>query len=345
MIAGKSRPSVLLVTTGGTITMFAGEQGGFGPAGSASSILDRVPEIRAIADVEVLPLGDVDSSDIQPDFWAELARVIYESYERFDGFVVAHGTDTMVFSASALSFMLQELSRPIVFTGAQIPLSEIGSDGRSNLINAARVAVADLGEVCIVFGNQVIRGSRARKASAFDLYAFEAVKQPPIGRIGLTLQLAEHARRRGPTRLPLFQPELCPQVARVPVWPGMDPGIIEHLASTHAGIVIEGFGVGTIPTASRSLLPAIREATRAGVPVIICTQCIVGSTAMELYQVGLGALEAGAIPAMDMTPEATQVKLMWALGQTRDIRRIESMMTKDYVGEIQLRLQACRDLT
>lgn len=332
-MAGR-RARVLLVTTGGTISMRRDGAGGLVPYNSGPTLLEQVPEIASLAEVTVLDLGNEDSSSIQPAFWQDIARAIYDRYREYDGFVVTHGTDTMVYTAAALSFFLQELGRPIVLTGAQVPLEQVGTDGRANLVNAVRVATSDLAEVCIVFGTLVIRGSRARKTSAFDLQAFHSGNAPPIGTLGLTLRISPEARRRAQNRRPLYQPSLCTQVARIPVWPGMDPAILRFLGQDHAGIVIEGFGVGTLPTGERSLLPAIHETVAAGVAVVVTTQCVVGSTALEVYEVGRRALEVGAIPAIDMTPEATQVKLMWALGQSRDLRLVESIMLKDHVGEL-----------
>ncbi len=328
------RPRVLLLLTGGTITMHTDSDGHLAPGPDAQQLIKRIPELSQIADIECISLGDFDSSNLQPEFWKEAARAIYERYQAFNGFVLSHGTDTMVYTASALSFFLQELGKPVVITGAQIPLSEIGSDGRANLVNAVRVATSDLAEVCIVFGSQVIRGTRAKKISAFDLSAFTSINAAPLATIGLTIRIEPHYRRRAPQRRPLFQPTLCAEVARIPVYPGIRPELITSLAASHAGLVIEGYGVGNLPSAERSLIPPIREAVARNVPVVICTQCVVGSTAMELYQVGQGALDAGAIPAMDMTPETTQVKLMWALGQTRDLETVESIMMKNFVGEI-----------
>jgi len=328
------RPRILIVTTGGTIGMLPGPDGALAPSEDGARLVQKVPEALEIADLECLSLGEQDSANVQPSFWIDVARTLYERYRDHDGFVVTHGTDTMVYLASALSFFLQELGKPIVITGAQVPLTHPGSDGRSNLVNAIRTAASDLAEVAICFGTRVMRGTRTRKTSAFDLQAITTANEAPIGRIGLDLRLADHARRRA-ARHPLFQPHLEERVARISVWPGMDPDVVRYLAAHHAGLVIEGYGVGTVPNRHNSLIPAIREATEKGVAVVVGTQCRLGATAPERYEVGRSALEAGAIPAMDMTPECTQVKLMWALGASRDLRTVEAIMSRNHVGELQ----------
>lgn len=327
------RPRILLVTTGGTITMVRRGEEGFMPCDHADLLLGAVPELRTLADFDLLAVANTDSSNLQPHLWLEVARAIYERVSQYNGFVVTHGTDTLAYTAAGLSFMLQELNKPVVITGAQVPLEEIGSDGRSNLINAFRVAISDLAEVAVVFGSTVIRGTRAKKTSAFDLQAFSSVNAPPLGTIGLTIKIEDHARRRS-KRKPLFMPFLEPNVALLPVYPGLDPEVMAWLTGHHAGLVLEGYGAGNIPTGERSLVPAIRSATARGVPIVVCTQCLVGSTEMELYQVGRAALTAGAIPAMDMSPETALVKLMWVLGQTRDPRTIDSLMQKAFAGEL-----------
>lgn len=328
------QPRILLVSTGGTITMLSDGEGGLSPCADAGMLLERVPELRALAVVDVLPLVNVDSSNLQPGLWVRLAQAIYERMPFYDGFVVTHGTDTMAYTAAALSFLLQELPKPVVITGSQVPLEDLGSDGRSNLINAFRVATLDLAEVALVFGSLIIRGPRAKKTSVFDMQAFTSVNAPPLGSIGLTIRLQEPYRLRS-KRKPLLRAFLDPDVAMVPAYPGIRPAVVEYLTSTHRGLVLEGFGSGNLPTEGEaSLCPAIAAATGRGVPVVVCTQCMVGSTEMELYQVGRAALQAGAIPAMDMTPETTLVKLMWVLGQARDLPTVESMMLKSFVGEV-----------
>jgi len=327
------KPRVLLVTTGGTITMLRGANGSLYPCEDAGKLLERIPELNLLADIDILPLANIDSSDITPSIWLTIARAIFQRMKDYDGFVVTHGTDTLCYTSAALSFMLQELSKPVIITGSQVPLEEVGSDGRANLINAVRVAISDLAEVAVVFGSLIIRGTRSKKTSVFDMQAFISVNDVPLGTIGLAIKFSSFAKTRS-RRKPLLRTSLNENIALIPVYPGMNPEIIEYLASCHDGIVLEGYGAGNIPTGEKSLIPVITAAVARNVPVVVCTQCIVGSTEMELYQVGRAALEAGAIPAMDMTPEATLVKLMWVLGQTDDMGSIDSLMQKCFVGEL-----------
>ncbi len=333
-LIGERKPKILLLTTGGTITMLKSSNGALQPCEDAEKLIKAIPELSLLAEIEILPIVNIDSSNFTPQVWLKIAKAIFQRMKDFDGFVVAHGTDTMCYTSAALSFMLQELNKPVVITGAQVPLEEIGSDGRSNLINAVRVAISDLAEVAVVFGSQIIRGTRAKKMSAFDMQAFVSVNDNPLGRIGLSIKYDDSAHLRSKKK-PLLRPFLNDNVAMIPVYPGIKPEIIEYLAQNHSGIVIEGYGAGNLPTDENiNLIPAIKSAIERKVPVVVCTQCILGSTEMELYQVGRAALDVGAIPAMDMTPETSMVKLMWVLGQTDDIESIDSMMQKSFVGEL-----------
>lgn len=329
----QSRPRILLVTTGGTITMLRGSGGGLQPCDDAGELIARIPELKLLADIDVLSLANVDSSNLSPDLWITIGRAIYQKMRDYDGFVVTHGTDTLCYTSAALSFILQELNKPVVVTGAQVPLEEIGSDGRANLINAVRVAISELAEVAVVFGSMIIRGTRAKKTSVFDMQAFISVNEVSLGTIGLTIKFSDFAHVRSKKK-PLLRPFLNENVAIMPIFPGLKPAVIDFLAENHDGIVLEGYGAGNIPNEKNSLIPAIKKATERNVPVVVCTQCIVGSTEMELYQVGRAALDAGAIPAMDMTPETALVKLMWVLGQTDDLATVDSMMQKSFVGEL-----------
>jgi len=313
--------------------MFRTAEGTLAPCSDGKSLLEAVPELKTIAEIDVMPLANIDSSSLQPDLWVPLAKAIYERMGECDGFVVTHGTDTLSYTAAVLSFMLQELGKPVIVTGAQLPLEDLGSDGRTNLINSFRVAAENISGVLVVFGSLVINGTRAKKTSAFDLQAFTSANVPPLGTIGLSIRFSDKIRPRS-RKKGLFQPFLNPDVGMLSVYPGLKPEIMSYLVSTHSGIVLEGYGAGNIPTEERSLLPAIREACERNVPVVVCTQCLVGSTEMEVYKVGKVALDAGAIPAMDMTPETTLVKLMWVLGQTKEIQTVASLMQKSFAGEL-----------
>ena len=313
--------------------MLKNSEGILVPCEDAGMLLERIPELSILADVDVLPLANVDSSNVQPDLWLKIAKAIYERINSYQGFVVTHGTDTLSYTAAALSFIIEELPKPIVVTGSQVPLEEIGSDGRENLINSFRVAISDIAEVAVVFGSSIIRGTRAKKTSAFDMQAFASVNSPPLGTIGLSIKFSNDVKTRC-KRKALLRPFLNTNVAMLSVYPGLKPAVLSYLASTHDGIILEGYGAGNIPTEGLSLVAAITEASDRQIPVVVCTQCLVGSTEMELYQVGRAALNAGAIPAMDMMPETALVKLMWVLGQTHDLKTIDSMMQKSFVGEL-----------
>ncbi|MBF0547115.1 MAG: asparaginase [Candidatus Riflebacteria bacterium] len=327
------KPKILLLTTGGTITMVKDSEKGLVPCSQADSLIQRIPEISQLAEMDLLPLANIDSSNVLPSLWLDISEALYERWDDYDGFVVTHGTDTLSYTSAAISFLLQELNKPIVITGSQVPLEEIGSDGRANLINAFRVAISDIAETVVVFGSLIIRGTRAKKTSAFDLQAFTSANVLPLGSIGLSIRY-ESGKRCRSRRKPLFQPFLNESVAMISVFPGLKPEVLGFLAEKYSGIVLEGYGAGNIPTEGLSLVPVIQASVEKGIPVVVCTQCLFGSTEMELYQVGRVALEAGAIPAMDMTPETTFVKLMWVLGQTHDLKTVESMMRKSFLGEL-----------
>jgi L-asparaginase len=329
----QKKPKVLLVTTGGTITMLRGETGSFVPCKDAERLIDKIPELSQLADIDILPLENVDSSNLYPELWTNLAQAIFHRMKEYDGFVVTHGTDTLCYTSAALSFMLQELNKPVILTGAQIPLEEVGSDGRANLINAFRAAISEIAEVAVVFGSYIIRGTRAKKTSVFEMQAFTSVNEIPLGTIGLSIKYSDFARCRS-RKKPLLRSFLNPNVAKLSIFPGLRPEIVDYMADKHDGLILEGYGAGNLPNERYSLIPVIKRATEKNVPIVVCTQCIVGSTEMELYQVGRAALEAGAIPAMDMTPETSLVKLMWVLGQTDDLDTVDSMMQKSFVGEL-----------
>ncbi len=330
-----SLPRILHIATGGTIAMAKNEGDALTPVETDEDLLLSVPEVKTMAKVHVERIASMDSTNLLPGFWITLAETVLAHYNAYDGFVITHGTDTMAYSAAALSFMLQELDKPLVLTGSQISMGILGSDAKRNLVNAFRVATSNIAEVMVVFGSKIIRGVRARKISAFSLEAFNSINEPALGEIGLQMRVSRSRAKRSSGRRVLPLLTLEPNVALVTLFPSLSEELLAHIVETHAGMVLLGYGTGNIPdTQERSLVQVVKGATKRGKPVVVGTQCVLGSTNLALYQVGKSVLDAGAIPSVDMTPEASLVKLMWVLGQTKDLRQVESMMLKSYCGEI-----------
>jgi L-asparaginase len=322
---------VLCIFTGGTIAM---EPETLSSLHGAGEILDFVKEITELAVIDARQICNIDSVEMQPHHWVEVARTIYDEYERYDGFVVLHGTDTMVYTAGAVSFILQKLGKPVIFTGSQIPLySRLASDARNNLINSVRFALMDVAEVCIFFGSVLLRGNRAHKISGFDINAFKSFSNDPLGTAGVRLNLYRGRKRRSKGQ-PVFTPDLESRVCLLKVYPSMDIDLIDILiAKGYRGIVLEAYGAGNIPVGEKSLIPGIQRAISAGIPVVVSTQCEKGS-AEDLYPAGKMLRKCGAIAAHDMTPEASLVKLMWVLGQTSSPGKIRRLMERSLADEI-----------
>jgi L-asparaginase len=301
---------------------------------ASARILDQVPELSALAHVDAHFVTNVDSSNVLPDLWVRMARAIAERVNDYDGFVITHGTDTMAYSASALSFLLQGLGKPVIFTGAQMPITEaFGSDARNNLVFATEFATLDVGEVCLFFGSELLRGNRSRKFSQFDFDAFKSFNIPPLGKIGIRPKLAEHRLQRKPSNLRSV-PELDQAVFLLKYFPGLKPEAISQIIKLgYRGIVIEGVGAGNLPSVL-DFAGEIKLATEAGIPVVVTTQCIVGAAEMHIYEVGKFAERNGAISAMDMTPEAALTKLMWVLTQSGNMAEIRSLMLQNLAGEV-----------
>lgn len=326
---------LLLLQTGGTITMVRDETtGALRPAATATDLVAAVPELAGLARIDTLPLFNLDSTDIRPSHWGAIASVIDANVGKYDGILVTHGTDTLVYTACALAFMLRNLPIPVVLTGAQLPLSQTASDARNNLVNACRVACLGGSEVLLVFGTRILRGVRAKKLSVFDLEAFGDAGGAPLGTIGLSLR--SHRPARPPAGKYRFEPGFCEEVFALKVFPGLAPGTLLSLLTPKVrGIYIEGFGAGNLPSGDSSMIPELREAAARGIPVVIGTQCVYGEADLASYRAGQLALEVGAIPAYDMTPEAAIVKLMWALARAKRPDRVRALMHKNLAGELE----------
>ena len=304
------------------------------PPEEASELLAGLPEVRSIAEVEARILFNLDSSNVGIREWHAIADVIEAEIDHYDGFVVIHGTDTMVYSASALSFMLSNLSKPVIFTGAQRPLSEIRTDARNNLISALELATMDVPEVGIFFDHALYRGNRAKKLSIDEFDAFASPNYPTLAEVGLDVTLNDSVIRR-PSGLFRVHRGFSDRVLSLRLTPGMVPDLLDDLVEGKAeAIVLEAFGAGNVPTDDKSLIPFIERATRKGKIVAICSQALRGAVDLALYECGRLAAHAGAVSCGDMTVEAASVKLMFLLGQLDSPAKVVKNLIVPLAGEI-----------
>ncbi len=326
------KKKILLLTTGGTI---ASEPGSEGLEPHRAGVMEReLNQLRTYYTVSVRDLMCLDSSNITPQEWQSIARDIFSDRAGFDGIVISHGTDTMAYTASAVTFMLPDIDLPVVFTGSQLPLQDILSDGPDNLRTAFAMASAGYPGVYIAFDRKVMLGCRAVKVRASGFSAFESVNARYAAQVtnrGLVVDPTVLPRRRGPARL---AEKISQDVFLVKLTPGLSPTIFDALVRMGCkGIVLEAFGLGGVNVLNEGLR-GIRAAVRAGTSVVVTTQCLYDSSDLRVYQVGSRLLELGVIQGRDMTSEAALTKLMWAIGQGMDQRQIAELFATNLAGEI-----------
>jgi glutamyl-tRNA(Gln) amidotransferase subunit D len=336
-------PSVAIIGTGGTIaSRIDYKTGAVHAAFTAEELAKAVPEIFDIANITPKLLFNIMSEDMRPEYWIRIAHEVARMLNNGeDGVVIAHGTDTMAYTASALSFMLRDLGKPVILVGSQRSSDRPSSDAAMNLICSVRMATADFGEVAIVMHGETgdtyclaHRGTKARKMHTSRRDAFRSINDIPIARIwpdGRIEFLRKDYRKRTESEV-WVDDEMEERVALVKAFPGIQPEVIDFFVDRrYKGLVIEGTGLGHVPT---YLIESIRRATEEGVTVCMTSQCLYGRVNLNVYSTGRRLLKAGVIPCEDMLPETAYVKLMWVLGHTDDPREVREMMLTNYAGEI-----------
>ncbi len=313
---------VLILQTGGTILMrpSKSDPSQVAPDPHASRwLLKEIPDLARIADIDQKPLFNLDSSNMSPSHWTQLAEAILAEKHHYDGFVVLHGTDTMAYTASALSFALAGLGKPVIFTGSQVPLANLRSDARRNLINAVEVATLDLPEVCICFNDAVFRGNRATKMSIGDFDAFGSPNLAPLAEIGIEIRMS-HVEPQDlvhgePQDLAALLPKFSSSVHILKIHPAISPDILDTLPTSGIqALIIEAFGSGNFPIVGpHNMLPLFRRCRDAGMHLIIASQAPYDAIQLSKYESGREAEALGMLSAGDMTLEAALTKTMYLL--------------------------------
>lgn len=341
-----NRPRILMIYTGGTIGMKENPVTKALEPFDFNHLLDNVPKLKML-DYDIAHYQfqhPIDSSDMNPKYWSQIVKIIGENYRDYDGFVVLHGTDTMAYTASALSFMLQQLSKPVIITGSQLPIGEVRTDGEENLITALQIAAAKdsdglpmVREVAILFENYLWRGNRSTKRSADNFDAFRSNNYPELAKIGLGITYNKEALWRSPVKdAPLnVHYDMDTNLMCLDLFPGIQENVVRHVLDTPGlkAVVLKTFGAGNAP-AEQWFSEAIRQAVDRGIVVVNVTQCPNGEVDPYRYMNGRGLAQSGVVPGHDLTSEAAITKLMYLLGRRLKTEEVKHYMQCNLCGEM-----------
>lgn len=334
-----TKKRICIIYTGGTIGMVPSQNGYVPNSARFREMLNSIQDLHHsdMADWELLEFPELfDSTDITVTEWNKMGQAIAERYHDFDGFVILHGTDTMAYSASALSFMLENLNKPVIFTGAQIPLCEIRSDGRDNLVNSLIIAASDkVHEVCLYFHGKLFRGNRSTKMSSDQFDAFESPNLIPLAEAGIGIKYQDSLLMPPTTRPFRFQPFREIPIGVLKVFPGIQFDLFESIMTEKLkGIVLEAFGAGNIPKYDHALLPIIKKAYQSGTILCVCTQCMQGTVTLGAYAASKSLQDIGAVSGVDMTTEAAVAKLYYLFSCNLSKEEIKLKMSQNICGEL-----------
>jgi L-asparaginase len=301
------------------------------PMESLGVIHKAIPDMQKEVSLEFFSIDNVGSSEVMPHHWVDIAKKIESIYEDFEGFVVVHGTNTMTYTAAALSFALQNLRKPVILTGALLPINDIAGDGRMNLIFAIRAAQLDIAEVCVVLGPRVLRGTRAKKVDESILQTFDSPRFPALADFSVDVHLHPWRTVRRKRTL-ISKPEFDPNVIVLTLTPALPQSYLDHILSLKPhGIVMRAYGAGML---SEQIFPFLRELKKLNIPVVITSQTLRGAIDLHRYRKQLTLEELGIISGKNMSFECAYIKLMWALTQATTPLRLRELMERSLVGEL-----------